>query len=202
MNTILKRRQPKNHAAGVSTVRNPLEKTTGVPRFAMGLRVHVDPEIDRTKEEQDENRHQSTERQHPELPCFEFAAAGSELPSGPRPPSRARREIAFPPDPTAGLGGPPLDAKPVGLQSTQTTPRWRLTADQMANQLGGERHQAAHGEFAAGAVAHVQQGSPRSQCNRTLEGFSAAWGPISSAAPPGLTRQNRRAIERRPRCAR
>ena len=40
----------------------------------MGFRVNVDPEIDRTEEEQDENRCQSTERQHPELPWFEFAA--------------------------------------------------------------------------------------------------------------------------------
>ena len=157
MNTILKRRQPKNHAAGVSTVRNPLEKTTGVPRFAMGLRVHVDPEIDRTKEEQDENRHQSTERQHPRLVCSEFAVAGSELPSGGRPsPSRGRRGIAFPPDPTAWLGGPPLDA----------------------NDVRGPRVESQHGVDLW------------------------AWGPISSAAPPGLTRRNRRAIERRPRCAR
>jgi hypothetical protein len=63
----------------------------GSTPFAMGFRVRIDPEIDRTKEEQDENRYQGTERQHPELPCFEFAAAGSELPSG-SPPAYSRSE--------------------------------------------------------------------------------------------------------------
>src|SRR4029453_9551198 len=84
----------------------PTRENHGSSSFGMGFRVRIDPEIDRTKEEQDENRYQSAERQHPELPFFEFEAAGSELPSGPRPPSRTGREIAFPSDPTARLGGP------------------------------------------------------------------------------------------------